>query len=222
MASSNAKVKNYDADAQYLMKIKIKDSSTKASTIKISGVTASLSRLLPEGDYKLEVFGPAVEENAAYNDSDFNVATVRTSYINIATAADTQQAAVNSKFVIGEMKYTVNDVEKTMDVAPFIDANNRTMVPIRYVANALGVADSNITYDNASTTATISGPSNVVNVRTGSKVLVASTGNITMDTTAVNSNGRLYVPVRFIANALGAEVSWDPATKTVAIFTSSK
>ena len=120
------------------------------------------------------------------------------------------------------MKYTVNDVEKTMDVAPFIDANNRTMVPIRYVANALGVADSNITYDNASTTATISGPSNVVNVRTGSKVLVASTGNITMDTTAVNSNGRLYVPVRFIANALGAEVSWDPATKTVAIFTSSK
>ena len=222
MNSSNAKVKNYDADAQYLMKIKVKDSSTKASTIKISGVTASLSRLLPEGDYKLEVFGPAVEDNAAYNDSDFNVATVRTSYINIATAADTQQAAVNSKFVIGEMKYTVNDVEKTMDVAPFIDANNRTMVPIRYVANALGVADSNITYDNASTTATISGPSNVVNVRTGSKVLVASTGNITMDTTAVNSNGRLYVPVRFIANALGAEVSWDPATKTVAIFTSSK
>ena len=222
MSTSNAKVKNYDADAQYLMKIKVKDSSTKASTIKISGVTASLSRLLPEGDYKLEVFGPAVEDNAAYNDSDFNVATVRTSYINIATAADTQQAAVNSKFVIGEMKYTVNDVEKTMDVAPFIDANNRTMVPIRYVANALGVADSNITYDNASTTATISGPSNVVNVRTGSKVLVASTGNITMDTTAVNSNGRLYVPVRFIANALGAEVSWDPATKTVAVFTSSK
>ena len=222
MSTSNAKVKNYDADAQYLMKIKIKDSSTKASTIKISGVTASLSRLLPEGDYKLEVFGPAVEDNAAYNDSDFNVATVRTSYVNIATAADTQQAAVNSKFVIGEMKYTVNDAEKTMDVAPFIDANNRTMVPIRYVANALGVADSNITYDNASTTATISGPSNVVNVRTGSKVLVASTGNITMDTTAVNSNGRLYVPVRFIANALGAEVSWDPATKTVAVFTSSK
>lgn len=222
MNSSNAKVTKYDSDAQYLMKIKVKDSSTKASTIKISGVTASLSRLLPEGDYKLEVFGPAVEDNAAYNGSDFNVATVRTSYINIATAADTQQAAVNSKFVIGEMKYTVNDVEKTMDVAPFIDANNRTMVPIRYVANALGVADSNITYDNASTTATISGPSNVVNVRTGSKVLVASTGNITMDTTAVNSNGRLYVPVRFIANALGAEVSWDPATKTVAVFTSSK
>ncbi len=222
MASSNAKVKKYETDAEYLMKIKIKDSSTKASTIKISGVTASLSRLLPEGDYKLEVFGPAVEDNAAYNDRDFNVATVRTSYVNIATAADTQQAAVNSKFVIGEMKYTVNDVEQTMDVAPFIDANNRTMVPIRYVANALGVADSNITYDNASTTATISGPSNVVNVRTGSKVLVASTGNITMDTTAVNSNGRLYVPVRFIANALGAEVSWDPATKTVAVFTSSK
>lgn len=221
--ADTGKISNYAADGkQGLIALKVKEASTKPSTIKISGVTASLSRLLPEGEYKLEVFGSALENNTKYNDSDFNVPTVKVAYVNIATAADTQQAAVNSKFVIGEMKFTVNDVEQTMDVAPFIDANNRTMVPIRYVANALGVADSNITYDNASTTATISGPSNVVNVRTGSKVLVASTGNITMDTTAVNSNGRLYVPVRFIANALGAEVSWDPATKTVAVFTSSK
>lgn len=218
----NKKVDAYDKDAEAAMKIKVKDSSTKASTIKISGVTASLSRLLPEGEYKLEVFGPALEDNTKYNDDDFNVPTVKVPYVNIATAADTQQAAVNSKFVIGDMKYTVNDVENTMDVAPFIDANNRTMVPIRFVANALGVSDQNITYNNASTTATISGSSNVVNIKTGSKVLVCSTGNINMDTTAVNSNGRLYVPVRFIANALGAEVSWDPATKTVAVFTSSK
>ena len=37
---------------------------------------------------------------------------------------------------------------------------------------------------------------------------------ITMDTVAVNTNNRIYVPVRYIANALGASVSWDPATRT--------
>ena len=40
--------------------------------------------------------------------------------------------------VIGSTNYSVNGVDKTMDVAPYIDSDNRTMVPIRFVAEALG------------------------------------------------------------------------------------
>ena len=44
-----------------------------------------------------------------------------------------------------------------------------------------------------------------------------SNGNITMDTAAVSSNGRIFVPIRYIANALGAEVGWDYDTKTITL-----
>ena len=53
-----------------------------------------------------------------------------------------------------------------------------------------------------------------VRVTVGSTNLITSNGTITMDTVAVNTNDRIYVPVRYIANALGASVSWDPATRT--------
>ena len=40
---------------------------------------------------------------------------------------------------VGKTTYTVNDNEKTMDVAPELDsAAGRTLVPVRFVAEALG------------------------------------------------------------------------------------
>ena len=39
---------------------------------------------------------------------------------------------------IGETTYTVNGEEKTMDVAPVIGSGDRTYVPVRFVAEALG------------------------------------------------------------------------------------
>ena len=39
---------------------------------------------------------------------------------------------------IGETTYTVNGEEKTMDVAPVIGSSDRTYVPVRFVAEALG------------------------------------------------------------------------------------
>ena len=35
-----------------------------------------------------------------------------------------------------------------MDVAPYIDSNNRMLVPIRYAANAMGVSDDNIQWNS--------------------------------------------------------------------------
>ena len=108
----------------------------------------------------------------------------------------------------------MNGQSVTMDAAPYIDSNSRMMVPIRYAANAMGVTDANIQWNGYTQTGTISGAMGVVQVKVGSTSLVTSNGTITMDTVAVNRDGRIYVPVRYIANALGASVSWDPATRT--------
>lgn len=48
---------------------------------------------------------------------------------------------------VGETKYTINGVEKEMDVAPYI-SNSRTMVPARFVTEALGYTIAPIRGDN--------------------------------------------------------------------------
>ena len=207
-----------------LINIPIKEESTKPSTISITGITATLNRTLPEGGYDLKIGesvgeenGSALIDNEMYNNKDFNVAPVTVKgYINIVTPADTNTVKVNASFVIGKTSYTNNGTEVTMDAAPYI-AKNRTMVPIRYIANACGVTDENITWNQATRTATISGPNNVVTIKMGSNTITTSNGVITMDTVAVNTGNRIYVPARFIANALGATVTWDAATQTVGI-----
>ena len=54
---------------------------------------------------------------------------------------------------IGSAAYTVNGVEKTADVAPFINGS-RTMVPVRFVAEAFGITVTP-TYDDNGATADI-------------------------------------------------------------------
>lgn len=50
---------------------------------------------------------------------------------------------------VGKHTYTVNGVEKTMDVAPFIEDGRRTLVPVRFVAEELGCR---VEYDGLSNT----------------------------------------------------------------------
>ncbi len=195
------------------IEITIDRESTTASTIELKGLTMTLNRTLPEGGYDLKVGGGSVVQNSEYNDDHFSgtAATVE-DYVVITTPAE--NAGINATFTAGQASYTLNGQTVTMDVAPYIDSNNRMLVPIRYAANAMGVSDSNIQWNGYTQTGTISGAMGVVQVTVGSTNLITSNGTITMDTVAVNSNDRIYVPVRYIANALGASVEWDPATRT--------
>lgn len=84
--------------------------------------------------------------------------------------------------------------------APFIDAANRTQAPIRAVSEGLG---AQIAWDQATQTATINGS---IKVTVGSSQISTAYGTITMDTTAVNKDGRIYVPIRYVANALGYDI----------------
>ena len=205
-------IKN-NADGEPQIVIPIKRESTKVSTIKLTGLTMVLNRTLPEGGYDLNVSGLSVVQNGQYNDGDFSdVAATVEDYVIITTPAE--NAGINATFTAGQASYTIGNETVEMDVAPFIDSNNRMLVPIRYAANAMGVSDSNIQWNGYTQTGTISGAMGVVQVTVGSTNLITSNGTITMDTVAVNTNDRIYVPVRYIANALGASVEWDPATRT--------
>jgi len=122
----------------------------------------------------------------------------------------------NASFVIGSTTYKVGGVEMTMDVAPYVK-DGRTFLPVRYVAQALGVADANILWDNASQKVTLIKDGTVVQLTIGSNVLLLNGAAITMDVAPELTSDRTMLPIRFIAQAFGATVGWDEATQTVTL-----
>ena len=101
------------------------------------------------------------------------------------------------------------------DAAPFIDANDRTMVPLRAVSDALGLS---VNWDTSTRVASFSDGGKTLYFPIGSTTARASDGRtIAMDTAAVLVNDRTYAPVRYLAEFFGRTVEWDGATRTVVI-----
>ncbi|NPV89588.1 MAG: copper amine oxidase N-terminal domain-containing protein [Firmicutes bacterium] len=132
------------------------------------------------------------------------------------TVLDTDKKVVKSVvFVIGSNEYFVDG--KTpgtkMDAAAFIQ-NDRTYVPVRYLAYALGLTESDVKWDAATRKVTLIGPATLE--------LVIDVPSITtngvkkaIDVAPVIKDSRTYLPARYVAEGLGYEVAWDAATKTV-------
>ena len=127
-----------DANGEPRIEIPIKRESTRESTIELTGLTMVLNRTLPEGGYDLSVSGGAVVQNGEYNDGDFSgtAATVE-DYVIITTPAE--NAGIYATFTVGQgFLHDLGNETVEMDVAPFIDSNNRMLVPIRYAAKRDG------------------------------------------------------------------------------------
>lgn len=200
-------------DSDTVLAMKIKSSSTKPSTIKISGIKLTLDRTVPVGPLTLKVKGNAINETTTYFPASDTAAKVTVA--NCVTPAPGEQKGT-AVFKIGDAKYTLNGKEFTMDAAPYIK-DGRTMVPVRFAANAVGVADSNIIWDAAAKKVTVIKGDRVVQMTIGSKVMLINGATITMDTAPEISNDRTMLPVRFLGQALGAEFVWDEATQTVTV-----
>ena len=105
------------------------------------------------------------------------------------------------------------------DAGPFIDEHNRTMIPVRFVAENLG---AQVTWDQKTKTASVEKNGTRVEITIGNADLRVTkngkTDTVTMDTAAVLKDSRTYVPIRFVAEALGAYVDYSDAYRTVGIY----
>ena len=105
------------------------------------------------------------------------------------------------------------------DGQPYVDANSRTMIPVRFVTEALG---AKVSWDGPNQTAVIEKDGTTVKIKIGSTDLTivksGKTSTVKMDTAAVVKDGRTYVPIRFVAEALGAKVDYSGTYYTVGIY----
>ena len=110
------------------------------------------------------------------------------------------------KMTIGSIEMSENGRAFYNDVAPVI-VDNRTMVPIRVITELLGgTAD----WNEATKEVTLTIDGKEIKMTVG--VVLEKYG-----VAPVIINDRTYVPIRFVADELGAETSWDEAAKTVII-----
>lgn len=121
--------------------------------------------------------------------------------------------------VINNPTALVNGAKRLIDnddpnIKPYLDEADRTMVPLRFVAEAFGAA---VGYDEETTEITIISRDingdRLIRMKPGDSgyhtELNGAAEAAEMDTVPVLENGRTMVPVRFIAEALGRYVDYD-------------
>ena len=126
-------------------------------------------------------------------------------------AADANQnsAAEKSKVIklqIGSRIVNVDNEAVIYDAAPVI-RNDRTLVPIRIVTETLG---GKVDWNGVTKEVTLHIDGKEIKMTVGKTLEKYGVAPVIID-------GRTFVPVRFVADELGATVAWDDATKTVTI-----
>lgn len=102
------------------------------------------------------------------------------------------------------------------DVHPYIDGNGRTMVPVRFVAEQLGAS---VNWNSTVQQVTIKSGDRTILMTIGSRNYTVNGVANSMDTAPVIKAGwnRTMVPIRFVSEALGRAVEWDPQNRLVII-----
>lgn len=117
----------------------------------------------------------------------------------------------------GGISVLVDGSPLVMDVAPVME-QGRTLVPLRAIFEALGAA---VEWSEADQIITAKKGELAVKLQVGSKVAFKNGVPVSLDVPPQIYNDRALVPVRFISEALGAEVSWNGESQTVGIASSS-
>jgi hypothetical protein len=111
----------------------------------------------------------------------------------------------------------VNHKQVRFDAAPFI-AENRTLVPVRGVFEAMG---AQVHWDAEQQMVSVQQGDLTINLKIGSKEVTVNKDTYELDVPAVIVQDRTFIPLRFIAEQLQYDVSWNGDTRTVYITSAS-
>ena len=195
--------------------VKVDRRSTKPSTLLVSDVLVTLDRTVPYGAIRLEGHYGVVRGRHALT----NRTKTFDYFTTITPVSDDKR--ITTVFSIDSKDYAevIGGVreDKNMDVAPFIQ-DNRTMLPVRYIANAIG---AEVNYDPKTRIATFQKYQSVVTLNIDKNVMYVNGSPVQLYTKPANVEGRIFLPLVNIAQAFGLKqgqnIIWNQDKKTVTI-----
>lgn len=119
---------------------------------------------------------------------------------------DEKKPVISVTSIDGQLDISIegNSVEFT-DAKPFIDNNERTLVPVRSVFESIGC---DVQYDEMLKVIKISGKNTIIMISPGEKSIMVDYEAFPVDTEAQIVNDRIFLPLRCIAEALSYRVEW--------------
>ena len=198
--------------------------SNTASSICLSDFVLTVDQTVADGTYTMQIGGNAFSELEDHKllDSIWEGDFI---YIGdnkpiIPDEPEETLQAVKVSFTIGKSTYTMDKEVKAMDAAPFIESG-RTFLPIKYVADAMGISAGQVFGNNATKTVTIHADEKVT-LKIGSTTMKVGQKSYVMSAAPMIRNGRTYVPVAEITRALKIQTEWDAVRKMVSFITYRK
>lgn len=122
-------------------------------------------------------------------------------------------------FTIGSNTADADGNYMFIDEPPYT-SGGKTMLPLRAVAETLKVFKNNVNigWNSADKRAVISYDDNEIVFTAGKDIYTFNGENIKMtDGIPEIKNGRVFIPVREIANAMNLSINWNPANKKIII-----
>ncbi len=114
---------------------------------------------------------------------------------------------------IGRTNAEINGIPVTLDVPPRI-MNGRTMVPLRFVGEAMG---AEIEWEGTEQKITFTLFGKQIILRVGASTAMVNGEPVMLDASPTIIGGRTLVPVRFVSENLGAKVDWDGGQQRITI-----
>nr|WP_243734984.1 clostripain-related cysteine peptidase [Paenibacillus turpanensis] len=180
------------------------DGFLEGETFTVGQELALEGTVLPEGQYQYGFYLIDFAQNESYSDFVEIDWTGET-----AGAGDAAEEPVDPNAVHVEINGELQEY-----VQPPVIINDKTMVPLRAIFEALGAT---VEWEAATQTATAEKDGTVVVLQIGNPVAAVDGEAVTLQQAAELVNGHTMVPARFVSEALGAEVKWDGTTRTVII-----
>ncbi|WP_167577465.1 stalk domain-containing protein [Ammoniphilus sp. YIM 78166] len=133
------------------------------------------------------------------------IATLCLSFLCLSTIAEGKENVIEV--------YVNNEAVKFDSGAPFI-AEGTTMVPVRFIAEALG---AQVDWDSQTHTVSLSKQDININLTINQKEAVVNGQSKRFTHDPVIRNNRTYVPLRFISEELRKDVEWEPNQRMIFI-----
>lgn len=126
-------------------------------------------------------------------------------------------SAITPVMASNDIKVKIDGQQIAFDVPPQL-INDRTMVPLRAIFEALGAT---VDWNNDTQTVTSTKGNTTIILTINNPTMYVNGAAVTLDSPACLVNGRTLVPVRAISEAFGTIVDWDGTTSTVSIISAT-